>query len=132
MLGEIIGELKGKITGNRVLSVEYCPKIESSFQDIGKILDVEVTNIGTFWYFFKEEGGLYGEGQGVLFTNDGEIGTWTAQGIGKMKGKGAEWKASVFFNTSSKKLARLNNIMGIAEFVIDDEGNAQEKIWEWT
>lgn len=131
MLGEMIGELKGKMTGNRVLSVECCPKIESSFQDMGKILDVEVTNIGTFWYIFKEEGGLYGEGQGVLFANDGEIATWKAQGIGKVKGKGAEWIVSVFFNTSSKKLARLNDIIGLGEFQIDEEGNSHENIWEW-
>jgi hypothetical protein len=131
MLGEIIGELKGKITGTRVLSVECCPKIESSFQEMGKILDVDITGMGTFWSIFKEDGGLYGEGQGVFFTNDGEMGTWTGQGVGKMKGKGAEYRASVFFNTSSKKLARLNNIMGIAEYEIDDEGNTQEKLWEW-
>ncbi|CAG0977509.1 MAG: hypothetical protein OIN86_07505 [Candidatus Methanoperedens sp.] len=131
MLEKIIGELIGKIIGNRVLSVECCPKMESSFQSIGKILDVEVTNTGTFWYIFKEEGGLYGEGQGILFTNDGEISTWTAQGIGKMKGKEAEWRVSVFFNTSSQKLSHLNNIMGIGEFEIDDKGNTKEKIYEW-
>jgi hypothetical protein len=131
MLGEMIGELKGKITGNRVLSVECCPKIESSFQDSGKILDVDITGMGTFWSIFKEEGGLYGEGQGVFFTNDGEIVTWTASGVGKMKGKVAEWRAAAFFNTSSKKLSHLNNIIGIAEFEIDDEGNIQEKLWEW-
>ena len=130
MLEKIIGELRGKITGSRVLSVECCPKMESSFQDMGKILDVEVTNIGTFWYIFKEEGGLYGEGQGILFAKDGEITTWTAQGIGNMKGKGAEWRVSVFFDTSSQELAHLNNIMGIVEFEIDDDGNTREKIWE--
>jgi hypothetical protein len=132
MLGKMIGELKGKVTGNRVLSVECGPKIESSFSDTGKILDVDITDMGTFWCIFKENGGLYGEGQGVFFTNDGEIVTWTGQGVGKMKGKGTEWRVSVFFNTSSKKLERLNNIMGIAEYEIDDEGNTQEKLWEWT
>ncbi len=30
--------------------------------------------------------------------------------------KGAEWRASVFFNTSSQKLAHLNSIMGIVEY----------------
>lgn len=131
MLGEMIGELTGKITGNRVLPNECCPKMESSLQDMGKILDVDVTDIGTFWTLFKEGGGLYGEGQGILMTNDGEIVTWTAQGIGKMKGKGTEYRASVFFNTSSKKLERLNNTMGIVEYSIDEVGDTREKIWEW-
>ena len=131
MLGEMIGELIGKITGNRVLSVECCPKIESSFQNMGKILDIGVTDIGTFWSIFKENGGLYGEGQGVVMTEDGENVTWTARGIGKMKEKGAEYRGSVFFNTSSQKLARLNSIVGVFEYDVDKEGSTQEKLWEW-
>ena len=131
MLGEMIGELTGKITGTRVLSVECCPKIESSFQDMGKILDVDITDMGTFWSIFKEDGGLYGEGQGIFMTNDGEIVSWTGQGIGKMKGKLTEWRVSVFFNTSSEKLQRLNNTMGVAEYSIDEEGNTHETLWEW-
>lgn len=130
MLGEMIGELRGKITGHRVLSVECCPKIESSFQDKGTILGVEVTSMGTFWTIIKEDGMLYGEGQGVLFA-DGDIVTLTAQGIGKMKGNGAEWKASVYFDTSSEKLVNLNNIVGVAEFDVDEEENTHIKIWEW-
>jgi len=131
MLGEMIGELKGKIIGMRVLPMECCPKIESSFQDVGKILGVDVTDTGTFWSLFKEDGGIYGEGRGMLMTNDGEIATWKAQGIGKMKGKASDYRASVFFNTSSKKLARLNDIVGIVEYSVDEEGNTYEKLWEW-
>lgn len=131
MLVDMMGELRGKITGNRVLSVECCPKIESSFQEIGKILDVEVTDIGTFWAIIKEDGRLHGEGQGVLTTSDGEIVTWTGKGLGKMKEKGADWKASIFYDTTSQKLARLNSIIGLVEFTIDEEGNAQKKVWEW-
>lgn len=131
MLGELIGELTGKMTGIRVLPEECCPKMESSFQDIGQILGVDVSNTGTFWTIFKEDGGLYGEGQGIAMTNDGGIIIWSGQGVGKINGKAAEWRASVFYNTSSKKLARLNNIMVIAEFSIDEEGNTHEKLWEW-
>lgn len=131
MLGEIIGELKGKITGNRILSVEHCPKIESSLQGAGKMLGIDVVDMGTFWAILKEDGGLYGEGQGILTTNDDEIVTWKAQGLGKMKGKEAEWRGSGFFNTSSQKLSRLNSTIGVFEFSIDEDGNTNEKIWEW-
>jgi hypothetical protein len=131
MLGEMIGELKGKISGIRVLPMECCPKMECSFQDVGKILDVDVTDTGTFWQLFKEDGGLYGEGRGIVMTNDGDIVSWTAQGLGNMKGKGAEYRISVFFKTSSQKLASLNNIIGIGEYSIDEDGNTHEKLWEW-
>ncbi len=66
MLGELIGEFKGKIIGMRVLPIECSPKMESSFRDIGKILDIDLTDIGTFWSLFEEDGGIYGEGQGIL------------------------------------------------------------------
>ncbi len=131
MLGEMIGELRGKITGNRVLSVECCPKIESSFQETGKILDIDVTGIGTFWGIIKEDGELYGEGQGIITTSDGENATWEGQGIGKMKGKGTEWIASIFFNTYSNKLSHLKHVIGLVEFQIDEEGNTHDNIWEW-
>ncbi len=131
MLGDMIGELRGQVTGNRVLSAECCPKMESSFQDIGKLLDVDVTDIGSFWTIFKEDGGLYGEGQGIFFTNDGEIVSWNAQGVGKMKGKAAEWRGSAFFNTTSEKLASLNNIVGLFEYSIDQEGHTIDKLYEW-
>jgi hypothetical protein len=129
MTKEMIGELTGKITGNRVLPMECCPKMESSFHDVGKLLDVEVTNIGTFWTLFKEDGGLYGEGRGIVMSDEGEIVTWTGRGIGEKKGKGAEYIASIFYNTSSEKFKRLNNIMGIAKYSIDEEGNTHEKLW---
>lgn len=127
----MIGELKGKIIGMRVLSTDCCPKMESTFQDVGKILNIEVKDIGTFWSIFKEDGGYYGEGQGILMTNDGEIVSWKGQGLGWMNGKITEYRASLFFNTSSKQLERLNKIMGIVEYSIDEEGNTLEKLWEW-
>lgn len=130
MLGDIIGELKGKLTGFRVLSDECCQKIESSFQGIGKILDVDANDMATFWAKFKEDGNQYGEGQGILFTEEGNV-TCTVYGIGKMKGNEAEWRGSVFFNTSSKKLEKLNNTVGVFEVNVDKEGNYHEKIWEW-
>lgn len=46
----MLGEIQGKITGNRVLPSEGpTPKIESSYQGSGRILGVEVTDMGTFW-----------------------------------------------------------------------------------
>jgi hypothetical protein len=51
--------------------------------------------------------------------------------IGELKGKGAEYRISVFFKTSSQKLASLNNIIGIGEYSIDEDGNTHEKLWEW-
>jgi|SRR3972149_5414107 len=133
MLGEMIGETQGKITGNRVLPSDgQAPKVESSFQDSGKILGVEITNIGTYWSIVRG-GGLYGEGQGIIMTRDGEMAYWTGQGVGRFTGRGSAsiWRGSLFYQTSSQKLAHLNSIAVVFEYEVDENGNTHDKLWEW-
>src|SRR5438093_658243 len=89
MLGEKIGESTGKITGQRTLPSDHeGPKVETSFQSAGKILGVEFTELGTYCTALREGGVLYGEGQGVLMSKDGESCTWRGAGIGRPTGKG--------------------------------------------
>ena len=80
----------------------------------------------------NEDRSLYGEEHGTITTNDGEIVTWKGQGVGKMKGKGIESRGSPFYNTSSKKLSRLNNLVGVYEHHMDELGNFETEIWEWS
>ena len=48
MLGELLYEGKGRLAGSRILNVdEY--KIEHSMVEEGKIKDIEITMLGTFW-----------------------------------------------------------------------------------
>lgn len=133
MLGNMIGEVFGKITGNRVLPHEGpFPKIESSYQESGKILGVDITDIGTYWSTTKTEGVLYGEANGVMMTSNNETVLYTAQGIGKFTEQGAStWRGSLYFQTRSQVLADLNNIVGLFEYEIDENGNTHAKIWEW-
>ncbi|HLB71758.1 MAG: hypothetical protein OIN88_07005 [Candidatus Methanoperedens sp.] len=129
----MIGETQGKITGNRVLPSDgQAPKVESSFQDSGKILGVEITNIGTYWSIVRG-GGLYGEGQGIIMTRDGEMAYWTGQGVGRFTGRGSAsiWRGSLFYQTSSQKLAHLNSIAVVFEYEVDENGNTHDKLWEW-
>ncbi len=69
MLGEKLGELQGKVTGQRVLSSEGSgPKMETSFEIRGAILGVEAAMLGTYWSTVRPDGSLYGECpmQGIL------------------------------------------------------------------
>ncbi len=52
--------------------------------------------------------------------------------IGKIKGKVVEARESIFYKTSSEKLSRLNNIVGIYEHHLDEPGNFKTKIWGWS
>jgi hypothetical protein len=73
MLGEQIIEEKGKITGQRVLEVgDGTPKMETSFSAIGKFKAVETTDTGTYWSVPRPGEAIYGQGQGVLMSKDGQ------------------------------------------------------------
>jgi hypothetical protein len=132
MLGELLGEGRGKRTSRRVLSVDGGFKVEVAFESKGKMLGVDNMEIGTYWSESRPDGSLYGEGQGVVISNEGEVATWKGGGVGKFVGGGAvSYRGAIYYATTSKKLARLNGIAAVFEFDVDAEGNTQSKIWEW-
>ena len=135
MLGDLISEEKGKITTQKVLDVEGGePKIETSFSATGNYRGVETTATVTYWGCLRPGGAIYGEGQGVLMSKDGqEMATWTGQGIGRFTNPGKiRFAGSLFFNTpSTGKLAFLNNLVGVFEYEADELGNTSAKAWEW-
>jgi hypothetical protein len=138
MLGELLYEQKGKISGFRVLDIEG-PTIETTITGTGTIINgIEVTDIVTYWSkpsssLQDNEKVFYAEGQGVISTKDGEIATWKGYGIGRYNGRNRTDRGSVFFKTSTSngKLAFLNNKIGVFEYEADENGNTNGKIWEW-
>lgn len=134
MLGEMFGEDQGKVTGIRVLPAEgQEPQVEVSFQACGRIFGVGYSELATYRAALKPGGFMHGQGQGVLTTEDGELVTWTGEGVGKPTGKGsaASWRGSVFYQTSSQRLAKLNGICAVFEHEVDETGNAKSKMYEW-
>ena len=134
MLGEQIGEETGHITGTRVLPDEGAgPKVEVSFQASGTTLGIHEIDIGTYVSVARPDGTLFGEGQGVIMTDEGEVVTWRGQGVGRLTGHGmaASWRASIYAQTTSERLARLNGIAEMVEFEVDESGKIAAKSWEW-
>jgi hypothetical protein len=132
MLGEVIGDGKGKRTGRRVLAIEPLFKVEVSFEDATSLLGVPGMNIGTYTSVPKPEGSLHGIGEGVFATIEGETVTWRAIGTGVFQEGGAvRYVGCLSFSTASNKLAHLNKIAGAFEFNVDAAGNTQTRIWEW-
>ncbi|MBI3679655.1 MAG: hypothetical protein HY235_04600 [Acidobacteria bacterium] len=132
MLGELITDSHGKRTGRRVVSTDSGFRVEVSFEDNGKVLGVESNNIGTYWAETRPDGSLYGEGQGIVITQDGDMATWKGQGVGKFVGGGAvSYRGAVYYSTASAKLARLNTVAVVFEFDVDANGNTHTKGWEW-
>ncbi len=76
---------------------------------------------------------LFSEGQGAITTKDGELATWTGQGIGHFTSDGTiVFRGSLFFTTiSTGKLAFLNNMVGMFQYQVDLSGNTSAKVWGW-
>jgi len=131
MLGEQIGETKGKRIVRRVISTDP-PTVEVSFEDSGHMFGVPTTGMGTYTSVIRQDGSIYGQGEGITMTQDGEGITWKGTGLGKFGPDGAvSYRGMLFFRTDSQKLARLNNACGAFEYEVDPSGSTISKIWEW-
>ena len=134
MLGEQIRELVGEITSQRILDIEHgLPKIEATVNASGKMNNIDVTSIITYWNIRRPDGSLYGEGQGVMMTTEGDVITSRAQGLGKTDKTGVtRWLGSIFYTSShTVRLAFLNNLVAVFDTEVDSNGHVREKIWEW-
>ena len=133
MLGDKIGETSGKVTSQRVLSNPGGgPKMETSFQASGKILGIDETETGTYTSVMRPDGTLFGEGQGIIMSKEGDLATWVGQGVGTIKEDGVlSFRGAVYYQSSSPRWSRLNSVAGIFEYEADPEGNTQAQLWEW-
>lgn len=132
MLGDLIGEMKGKVTYVKVADVEG-PTMETSVSASGTLKGVQVTETLTYMASPASQGVLHGVGNGVIQSSDGEIAAYTGEGIGRYDASGIlKWRGAVFFQTNSGgKLEFLNNIVGVFEAQVDTQGNFTDKTWEW-
>jgi hypothetical protein len=132
MLGEQFGELKGKITGQRVLDAEG-PAIETNVSTTGNLAGSQVRVMLTYMGKSVSNGVLHGWGNGVVMSKEGDVASYTGEAIGKIDSSGTvRWRGSLFYKSSSNgKLASLNNLVLVLEAEVDAEGNFSEKTWEW-
>jgi 5-keto 4-deoxyuronate isomerase len=133
MLRDLFYEAKGRITSKRVLDLEG-PKIESSYFLEGKMREIEVLEIGTFTSVPISDGVFFIEGKDIVTVkeNDDEMATVKAEGISKLKGSSKVVSGSNFYRSSKTgKLSFLNNIVGVHEAAVDNDGNILYKVWEW-
>jgi len=131
MLGDLIGEGKGKRVVRRILSTEP-PTAEVTFEATGTLLGVATNETGTYTSVVRPDGSIFGTGQGLAITADGDGITWTGQGLGKFgPGGSVSYRGAIFFRTASQKMAAINNVCGVFEFETDPSGNTTSKLWEW-
>lgn len=133
MQGDKIGEESGKVTSQRVLpNPAGGPKMETSFLATGNILGTSHTTRGTYEATVRPDGNLYGEGQGIVMSKDGDMATWVGQGVGAIKKDGSvSYRGAIYYQTSSTKWSRLNSVAAIFEYEVDAQGGTRAQLWEW-
>ncbi|HET7737103.1 MAG TPA: hypothetical protein VFK32_00875 [Tepidiformaceae bacterium] len=135
MLGDKIGQSKGKVTGQRMLPGDDFRflKMEVSLQETGTLLGLDILEVATFTVF-ERPGQLYGQGQGYVQAADGSGAIWNGHGVGQMTGEGlaARYRFSVAFQADpSGPFAALNETLVIGEHDVDKDGNTTTELWEW-
>ena len=133
MLGDKISLETGKVTGRRVLpNAGGGPRVETSFQASGTLLGINEQAVVTYCANMRPDGTLYGEGQGVVLGEGGELATWVGQGVGTMrKDGGFSYRGAVFYQSTTPKWSRLNSIATVFEYEVDTQGNTKGESWEW-
>src|SRR6476646_983101 len=125
-----------KLIGQRVVSTAngITPQIEYTNIENGTIKGVgNVTNLQTWTDTSRSPRIIYGVGQGVITTADGQdMATWIGYGIGRSNINGTTtYHDIILFNTNSTgRLAFLKNIEGL--HIAEADGNKRTtKIYEW-
>lgn len=133
MVSETVGEIWGKTAGLRVLPFdEKGAKVEFAWQGGGKVLGVDVTEMGTAVCALRPGGMLYCDGQAIWMTKEGETVPILLQGIQKPTGHGtaANFRGAGYLQSAPQKLARLSGIPCQFEVEIDENGNYRGKLSE--
>jgi hypothetical protein len=129
MLGELISEQSGKITSKRVLGDG---KWEITQEGVGKVLGIDVSVIVTITNEARPDGSIISQGHGMSMTKEGDVVQFRAMAAGWMSPGGAIKTRGAFFPwTNSKRLARLNSLVGVVEIEADAAGNYKLEGWEW-
>jgi hypothetical protein len=131
MLGEQIGEEKGRITARRVVSTDPA-RVEVSAETEGTVLGVATKTIMTYQSQLRPDGTVYGEGEGVVMGKDGDVAKWKGQGVGVFGENGAiNYRGAVYYQSGSSRFEPLNSIACVYEYEVDAEGNTSSKLYEW-
>jgi hypothetical protein len=136
MLGEQVGESTGQVSGIRVLPLSSTGEIrtESSFVGAGRLLGVEVTDIGTFVQTMRSDGVLHVEEGIVVMTGaGGQVASLSGFALGKPLGNGqsAHFASCGVIRTTAEAWKRLNGVAIVSEYDVDAQGRFTVRVWEW-
>ena len=133
-LGDQLGEASGRITSNRVVApLGAQAQIEVAFQGSGRMLGQDITDIGTYVQTVRPGGVLYGEGDVLFLSSEGESVHWRGFGVGRPTGAfpAGHFAVCGSAQTESQTLSRLNEVATVVEFDVEQDGSYHWTLWEW-
>ncbi len=133
MIGELIGEMTGKVMGQRIVKHHGGElMIERTFEMKGQILGVDATFLATTFLKDRPQGGMFTRGHGILMTKDGGKVKLHGSGISVQgKGPGMSLRGIRYAQTTVPSLSRLNNMALLFEIEITPDGMLHDKWYEW-
>ena len=133
MLGDQVGDLSGRITGQRVLPAEgEGVRVETSFEGTGSLLGVQNNGMGTYIGIMRADGTIQGEGQGVQMSAQGDHAPWVGQGVGTFtEDGGVSYRGAIYYDSPSEAWAPLNRVAVVYEFETSADGSVKGTFWEW-
>lgn len=136
MLGELIAQSHGQITSTRILPLSPVGEVrmESTFIGTGRLLGVEITDVGTFVQTLRIDGVLYVDEGYVLMTGpQGEVAHLSGFALGKPVGSQpcAHFASCGVMRTTAPAWKRLNEVAIVSEYDVDSQGHFSVKCWEW-
>jgi hypothetical protein len=133
MLGDKIGDLRGQNISTRVLPDEgHGPRMEITDQETGTMYGVQVTSTVTYIGTMRPNGTISGDAVGITMGENGEAATFRGSGVGTFIRPGVTtWRGTLFFETESKKLSKLNGIAALFEYTTDESGKTEGHLFEW-
>ena len=133
-LGALVMEDTGTVTGIRVLSNDASgSKLEISLRTTGTIRGVAESTLWTYSQLIRPDGSIYGEGEGVMTTQDGDVIQLKGSGSGQAAAPGdtINFRTINFAHTASVKYADLNSIGLVGHYDVASDGSTVSKYWEW-
>ncbi len=134
MISEQMGEFRGKIISRRRLPEDDLgPREEVILEENGQLLSLNVKNILTAVTATRPGGNLYLEGRLTMVTSDGDIAAGNALGTAKPGDNGGlgSLRCAVHFDTASRQLGWVKNMIAYWETEQDQDGKTRGKLWRW-
>ena len=133
-LGDLVLDETGQVTATRLLSTDASgTNMELSLTLTGTIRGVPQTPMRPYTTLTTPDGSIYGNGQGIMTTQDGDVINLIGHGSGAAPPPGGTVRFCTMLHAhgATGSNADLNTIGLAGEYEVDPEGNATNKCWEW-